>query len=254
MLPANLIKQPFRVSTNNTTCVHVHIGDGENGFNPETDQRVMRFMYVFDERLPPTHPPRRYNHEYSQNIRAPYRRSELWGSRFEASTQIFNIPSIELLESALRGHHPAFNIKNICNGGSRNKKTIGFRQHAGTFEKQRTQFLIQTVCSIVERCRKENGNQYYDRVWAYAEQEDDGNFHFTPSSMKLFRDIGLQRSEDIYEARLAQSDGAEPGGEKVEGYIPFSLGPSIYDSSDSSSYSNNTAAWVWSLGEEIINP
>lgn len=71
-------------------------------------------------------------------------------------------------------------------------------------------------------------NQYYDRVWAYAEQEDDGNFLFPPSpKVELLTDIGLQKPADFYKARLGQADGAEKEGETVSGYTPFRLGPSI---------------------------
>lgn len=92
-------------------------------------------MYVFDELLAPIHPPSRQHHEYAQNIRAACRR-RLRGSRFEALSQIFDTPSIDLLELAFGGHRPAVNIKNLCNGGVRGKKTIEFRQHPCTFEKQ----------------------------------------------------------------------------------------------------------------------
>lgn len=165
MLVSDLIKQNFRVSTNNTAGVRVHIGNGENSFDLETVQRAMGFMYVFDELLAPIHPPSRQDHDYAQNIRAAYRR-RLRGSRFEAPSQIFDIPSIELLELAFGGHRPAVNKKNLCNGGVRGKKTIEFRRHAGTFEKQRIQAWIQTLGGIVEWCRKVDDSQYYGRVWA----------------------------------------------------------------------------------------
>lgn len=243
MLVPDLIKQHFRVINNNATDVHVHIGDGENGFGLETVQRMMGSMHVFDELLAAIHPPSRQDHEYSQNIRAACRH-RLRGTLFEA---------LELLELVFGGHRPAVNIKNLCNSSVRGKKAIEFPQHAGALERQRSQAWVQTVGGIVKWCRKVDDNHYFDRVWAYAEQEDEGNFLFPPSPVHLLRDIVFQKPGDFDEMRLAQADGAESEDETVDGYIPFSLGRSIDDSSDSSSDSNATASKVWSSDEEILD-
>lgn len=84
-------------------------------------------------------------------------------------------------------------------------------------------------------------------------RRDDGNFLFSPSPVKLLRDIGRQKLANFYEARLAQAGETEPEGETVDGHISFSLGASIDDSSDNFSDSNDPALEVWSGDEEIID-
>lgn len=235
MQVAGLIKSHFRVSTNDTTGMHVHIGDSSRGFPLEGCQKVMGFFYTFDELLAPLHPPSRSDHDWARNIRDAFRLpiSNEW-SVAEAVEAIFETTSIEELEFAFEGRKSAVNIKNLRNGGMLGKKTIEFRQHAGTLEPERVQAWIQTVGGIVDWCRRVTDKAYSELVEDSAEQMDQGNVYAPGPAVELLKAIGLKEPANFYQKRLKKNNGKEPEGELITCGKPLSEEYVVDFSSDSS--------------------
>lgn len=235
MQVAGLIQRHFRISTNNTTGMHVHVGDSSRGFPLEVCQKVMGFFYTYDALMAPLHPPSRSDHNWVRNIRDVFQLpiSNSW-SILEALEAIFDTNSIEELEFGFGGRRPAVNIKNLRNGGVPGKKTFEFRQHAGTLEPERVQAWIQTVGGIVDWCRRVSGKQYAELVEDSAEQMDEGEAYAPGTALELLKAIGLKEPAKFYGKRLKKNNGKEPEGELIACGKPLSEEYVVDFSSDSS--------------------
>lgn len=232
---AGLIQRHFRVSTNDSTGMHIHIGNSSKGFPLEVCRKVMGFFYTFDGLLEPLHPPSRQDHDWARNIRDACQLSIInsW-SVSEAVETIFATDSIEELEYGFGGRRPAVNIRNLRNGGVPGKKTIEFRQHAGTLDPERVQAWIQTVGGVVEWCRRVTDTEYAELVEDSAEQQDQGDAYAPGTAVQLLKAIGLKEPADFYRKRLKKTNGKEPEGELITFGKPLSEEYVVDSSSDSS--------------------
>lgn len=236
----HLIKQNFRVSTNTSTGMHVHIGDNGLPFSLETCQRIMGFFYVFDEQLKYLHPPSRRDREYARNIRQAcmLNISNSW-SVVDSLDAIMDTDTIEELEFGFGGRRPAVNLKNLRPGADPNKKTIEFRQHAGTLDDDRVEAWVRTVGGIVDWCREASEEEYDELVRESAQEEDDNQPLAYPTAVDLLREIGLKDPAKFYKKRLAKTKGKEPEGEKIDDSKPLSE-VYVQDSSDSNDSSSSS--------------
>ena len=247
MQVAGLIKRHFRVSTNDTTGLHVHVGDSSRGFPLGVCQKVMGFFYTFDELLAPLHPRSREDHSWALNIRDAFQLPILnsW-SVSEALEAIFDTNTIEELEFGFGGRRPAVNLKNLGNGGTPGKKTIEFRQHAGTLEPERVQAWIQTVGGIVDWCRRATDTEYEELVEDSAEQMDQGDAYAPGTAVELLKAVELKEPAKFYGKRLKKNNGKEPEGELITYGKPLS--DDVVDSS-----SDSSEGGVHSGDEEMVD-
>lgn len=226
-LVAKLVEEEFRVSTNTSTGMHIHIGDGSLGFPLKVCQRVMGFFYVFDEQLKYLHPPFRRNHEYARNIRLScmLNIANTWSVE-ESLESIMTAKTIDELEFGLGGRRPAVNLKNLRSGGDPNKKTIEFRQHAATLDIHRIDAWIQTVGGIVDWCRNATEDEYRGLVHESAHEQDSNQPLSYPTAVDVLRAIGLDKKKDnpvkFYKKRLAKTKGREPQIKEVIDTQPLS--------------------------------
>ena len=254
MQVAGLIKRHFRVSTNDSTGMHVHIGDSSRGFPLEVCQKVMGFFYTFDTMMEPLHPPSRRDHHWARNIRDAFQLSisNSW-SVSEALEAIFETTSIEELDFGFGGRRPAVNLKNLRNGGVlRKKKTIEFRQHAGTLESERVEAWIKTVGGIVDWCRRATDTEYIELVEDSAEQQDQGDAYAPGTAVELLKAIGLKEPAKYYGKRLKKNGGKEQEGELITYVKPLSEEYVVDSSSDSSDSSDSSEGGVHSGDEEMV--
>lgn len=193
----------------------------------------MGFFYTFDELMAPIHPPSRSEHDWAHNIRDVFQLpvSNSW-SISEALEAIFDTNNIEELDFGFGGRRPAVNIKNLRNGGMPGKKTIEFRQHAGTLEPERVQAWIQTVGGIVDWCYRVSGKEYAELVEDSAEQMDQGDAYAPGTAVELLQAIGLKEPAKFYGRRLKNTNGKEPEGEMILRGRPLSEEYVVDSSSD----------------------
>ena len=64
-----LLTSKYRININESTGLHVHVGDGMHGFKFKTLQKLILFLWSFEPQLNSLHPPHRIGHYYCRSIR-----------------------------------------------------------------------------------------------------------------------------------------------------------------------------------------
>jgi len=160
-----LMTSKYVINVNETTGLHVHIGNGERGFTFNTLRKLVSFLFAFTPQLNTLHPPHRQaDNEYIGSLREH--------SRFEARrrpahkvrpTAIHGIvrcltseDPVELfryMQNALStSKWMAYNFASVerLALGRSDRPTIEFRQHEGCVEATAVLNWLKTVVSIID--------------------------------------------------------------------------------------------------------
>ncbi|KAL2069525.1 hypothetical protein VTL71DRAFT_14204 [Oculimacula yallundae] len=161
-----LIPKHFKVLTNVTTGLHVHIGHGTASFSLRDVAKIMAFTYVFEPQLSSLHPLHRYSHKYGGAMRSTsnlstnyqFKYGEL-PSALMAITKILTVTTKFGGERELRqklsilmmtdfdgkmGNYNFNGVGNLARDSFR--PTIEFRQHEGTLDGEQ---IVQWVRLLV---------------------------------------------------------------------------------------------------------
>ncbi|KAI9744659.1 MAG: hypothetical protein M1818_002188 [Claussenomyces sp. TS43310] len=93
------------------------------------------------------------------------------------------------------------------------KRTVEFRQHDGTFERERIVTWIETVVRIVSFTRDVSRPVLVDFLIEQAIKEDRG--HAVMPILDMFRAIGLEKQAGFYAARLRNEDPQEASARRI---------------------------------------
>jgi hypothetical protein len=161
----SLITSKYRVDVNESTGLHVHVGNGhDNGgkFSFRTLRALASFFWTFEPQLNTLHPPYRQDDHFFRSMRAmthwegkhPHVPEPLDGlaTFMGAKTpqKLADLTNAQYGRNAYNFFHSLEGCEGIFSSG---KKTIEFRQHESTFDQDRVKHWIKVVVGIVEFCR-----------------------------------------------------------------------------------------------------
>jgi hypothetical protein len=207
-LACQVITGEFRVETNATTGLHVHVGDGADGYALKTVKKLMAFLWTFEPQIDQLHPKRRARisdneaHTWYESLR---RGSILCGRRsldesfpmkvLDGLKIIFDTGDIDDLNTLMSPAYnkSAYKIEHLIYSDTI-KRTVEFRQHEGTMHGTRVVEWIKTVVALVEWTMDiqttalveflEEAADFEDRCWPEEEKPPY-------DIIDLFNDMGL---------------------------------------------------------------
>ena len=147
-----VLQQNFRVFTNNSCGLHVHVGNREWGFPRRTLKTFAQLVTVWERQLASLHPGHRINNVH---CRAP-------SSNFCDTDLVKNVLILQDAKSTKAlikvmsfnpygaGRGFAYNMKNLIDKGL--KATIEFRQHEAIFDVPAIAAWASLACRLVEKC------------------------------------------------------------------------------------------------------
>ncbi|TGO32512.1 hypothetical protein BHYA_0311g00110 [Botrytis hyacinthi] len=167
----------YRTNCDLSADIHVHIGNGQKGFDARTVRKFMAFVYTFENQIATIHPPHYMTQRaFSKPVRTHSRlaqvalddRAKILETGGEENVREFDenfiIDSILELNTVdnLVKHLSSPEIEedrffkrltySICNlgtGAEKVKKTIEFRQHKSTFDDEEVYHWITVCASLV---------------------------------------------------------------------------------------------------------
>ena len=154
----------YVTSLNQSTGLHVHVGNGMQSFTFDTMRRLIAFLYAFEPQISSLHPQHRYDSVWAQSLR--------YGSSYVAKFLNSNGSMPRPLEAvahylksaswddllgdcrSVRGGSLAYRFDDLQDFKERHydphaKLTVEFRQHAGSVDGQEIQNWVRTVVGIV---------------------------------------------------------------------------------------------------------
>lgn len=159
------IPSNFRVNSNQSCGLHVHVGDGVNGFDLPTLKSLLAMLWIFEPQIETIHPQHRLESHFASGLYGNTYLSMLsmhgsQGKRLPGLDIIYAVDSInkllELLSAvAVRRYRGAYNFAPQTRpfGEYDLKRTIEFRQHEATLDADRVENWIR-VCEGIMRYAK----------------------------------------------------------------------------------------------------
>ena len=195
----------FPVYVNESTGLHVHVGNQSFGFPLSILKNVAMLVSCFENQFNQLHPAHRLTNDYcalprwafEPNERNPQKIAEIIG-------EIETISRFQwwfCAERSFRGVHNnwrAYNFGNAVTTTSK-KKTIEFRQHRGSLDAQEVQRWILVTCNIVKIAHDANEGAILQMVRRYSNRTN-------LTILDLLRAFGLQNVAMLYEGHVYQHD------------------------------------------------
>lgn len=167
----------YRTSCDLSADIHVHIGNGQKGFDARTVRKFMAFVYTFENQIATIHPPHYMTQRaFSKPVRthsllaqvARDNRAKILETGGEENVREFDedfiidsileldtvdnivkhLSSPEIEEDRLF-KRLTYSICNLETGAEKVKKTIEFRQHKSTFDDEEVYHWITVCASLV---------------------------------------------------------------------------------------------------------
>lgn len=197
------ISTEFRAVATRTTGLHVHVGDGANGFSHSTVRNLIALLWGFEPQLLTLFPP----HRHSQTWCMPLRVDSMYAwhhPKWTISTFLEDLfsPKFGTLAALVRefrvcgGDRCTVELSNLDDPMVAVKQTIEFRAHPGTLDGDDMVMWVKTVVGLMQWAREADSNQLMS-LMAYAEA---GNDEFSVTS--LLEMLGLSEQAEFYKGKL----------------------------------------------------
>lgn len=201
------LSSSYRVVPVRSAGLHVHVGNGVAGFDVPTVRNLIALLWVFEPQLLTLHPPHRHRDQWC----APLRQSSVYARRLQKAelepqtalvledffSEEFDLQRLcqELTHFATR--KCAVKFSNLIGSVDGTKRTIEFRQHAGTLDGEAAVMWVRTVVGLVEWARDVELVAFAELMTECAEV---GHEEFT--AVQLLRRLKLEEQADYYSSRL----------------------------------------------------
>lgn len=158
------IKSQFTMTTNRTTGLHIHVGNGDEGFPLATLKKFSMLVVAFERLINSLHPPERLTSRWCN----PPSRSAAFADEPETCLRMLEIEQcrtqddlVDLMNPS-SGRDCAYNFTNllpvVCKGS---KLTIEFRQHAGSVDPPAIMSWAKFVVALVEYSHEVSESQHF---------------------------------------------------------------------------------------------
>ncbi|MCJ1469250.1 hypothetical protein MMC07_007883 [Pseudocyphellaria aurata] len=187
----------FRLYTNESCGLHVHLGNENKGFNMRTLKNFCSLITLFERQLDSLHPSHRLRNLNARSVRSAFKPNALVGERLAI------ISELGTLDDLVSQFHPqgrkfmAFNFLNLVKGRTRPLgpplRTIECRQHRGTLDLDLITHWVMALCNLVEMSHR-NKAGFLHLVEKHIYDTEDTLY----TVVDLFRDLELPKLADFY--------------------------------------------------------
>ncbi|KAJ5051621.1 uncharacterized protein L3040_001396 [Drepanopeziza brunnea f. sp. 'multigermtubi'] len=162
-----LLPTHFKLITNSTCGLHVHVGHGQKGFTTSNVTRIIAFLYAFEPQLDTLHPLHRYNNAYAKSMRDRCNFVRQFQEQFsEEPTTLAVITKILSLHKGKSPRHFRRALTRLVqidgNGKNEDHPTIEFRQHEGTLDGVRIAAWIRALTGLLDFVESEDYDSLVD--------------------------------------------------------------------------------------------
>lgn len=206
-LACGTLTSEFRVETNASTGLHVHVAEGADGYALQTVKKLMAFLWTFEPQIDQLHPNRRASDKGktwyeslrrgSQLSRGAFTNPQIQLTVVQGLKHIYAADNLAALHDMMRADawKSAYFMEHIATDYDDTiKKTIEFRQHEGIMDGNRITEWIKTIIALIEWITDVEAIPLMDFLMDAAEFED----RCWPAEQKppydivdLLNDIGL---------------------------------------------------------------
>ncbi|MCJ1252821.1 hypothetical protein MMC24_000627 [Lignoscripta atroalba] len=194
-----VINSRFPTIVNDSTGLHVHVGNLDLGFPLQTVKNLITFVAVFEKQLNQLHPENRLTNDYcaqpSKSF-SPGERTPLGiAQRVHSMTSIEEL--VQLMGSEEDGtidHNKCYNVNNL-QYGLQGKRTIEFRQHEGILDPLGVIKWIELTCALVGAAHHSDGKTFLGLV---LEHSDNANL----TIIDLLNGMNLVNLANHYQGRI----------------------------------------------------
>ncbi|MCJ1368989.1 hypothetical protein MMC20_000196 [Loxospora ochrophaea] len=190
------------VYTNETTGFHVHLGNGQTSYPPQTVKNFSMFVTAFEEQIQSLHPSNRLNNTYCQAISDGYilRNLDSVQARVRYIEKCQTPRELVMAMNPDLDRHFAYNFQNIApwNPPDQFKQTIECRQHAGTLDIEEIVNWTKLLVGVVRFAHGIDSPSFMRMVL-----RNSANRKF--DILKLIGLIGLPDVRNYFKTQLGQS-------------------------------------------------
>ncbi|EKD15812.1 hypothetical protein MBM_05823 [Drepanopeziza brunnea f. sp. 'multigermtubi' MB_m1] len=167
-LVCRLLQDNFVLRIVPSCALHVHTGQGDQGFSFETIRRLVSFLWAFEPQLNSLHPPERQDTCFARSLRESSRYSLEYQDRYDRiptgldgavdiqSCQDFNMLCQMVEPSNTSSRYAQVSLAGVLAASkdtAHKMKTVEWRQHQGTLDADAICHWITTVVEIMEMMR-----------------------------------------------------------------------------------------------------
>ena len=207
----SLIASRYKIKTNFTTGLHIHVGNGDRGFSLRCLRNLMQLVTAFEHEIESLHPDSRTKDSYEDDS---------WPSYFSAPSQNWSLHpregplrSVQIIQQArtldelIELMHPCgtkFQAYNISGLRPDEKQTIEFRQHIGSMDPDAVVAWAQFTTGLVTFAHNVSTPRLLDLL---ARQFGEASSLPPPRSEKMdilefMEEIGVGHLVGFYKQRL----------------------------------------------------
>lgn len=187
--------QPWTVTTNSSTGLHVHVGNGRAGLPHRTLTNLAQTLYAFEPAIQLIHPVERVSpwSSWSRPMRSSFPAAN---DHLDNLLAIQECPSIDALAATAAGDGKAaaYNFRTLAKKG-----TIEFRQHRGTIDPDEISAWVELVTGLMQWCHNVPSGVLVPLVMEAARDERLG-------LEELLRLVGKRHLVEWYGRRVARRE------------------------------------------------
>lgn len=214
-----LLTTNYRINCNDKTGLHVHVGNGHDGFTNQVLVNLMATLWVFEDRLERLHPPRRRSGHSGSNWCPSLRTGSALGTQvpytpegkreglkriLELRTQGATLSIVRLMSCEGKSSRLAYNVHHlnesaIIDAEEMSRRTIEFRGHEGTMDPDRILNWVNVCLGLVEFADTVDSDSLEKFLWSHIDDEEEAF-----DVIDLLRAIGRPAEADFYSKRFQE--------------------------------------------------
>lgn len=192
-----LIRAKFDVLVNRTTGLHVHVGNGSEGFNDQCIQNLAQLVTVFQHQIDSIHPDSRLEEYYAMPPSSnPYLNISKGPFAAAGAIQMDDRQTVVVMNPG-NDRSMAYNFTNLADPSSGSKRTIEFRQHQGSVNAGQIVAWAEFVTALVSYCHSIPPERFLKLMLTFATDKDFSVLH-------LMQIIGKPHLVDFYRDKLVR--------------------------------------------------
>ncbi|MCJ1464432.1 hypothetical protein MMC07_003045 [Pseudocyphellaria aurata] len=203
----NLMVSRFKLYTNESCGLHIHVGNGTTGFTLPTLKSFCGLITAFEEQLNLLHPLSRQN-AFAKPIRRAFREGASTREKLGVIAKLNHVEGIIRQFHEDNDKYMAFNFLNLNEDLPNPLRTIEFRQHRGTLDPDMIVNWASVVCVLVNQSHS-NGEALGNLIEKHI---DDAEY----TVANLLSDLNLPDQADYYFPLVLQHLGQSPDETKWE--------------------------------------
>ncbi|MCJ1398462.1 hypothetical protein MMC11_001662 [Xylographa trunciseda] len=176
----NTVAAEFPVFVNESCALHVHVGNMDFGFPIQTVKNFATLVTCFENQFNQIHPLHRLDYAYCLPETLAFRSSERNMWRMAEIIDQLNTPQKIIRQFGTKRndrdevyHWWCYNYNNLVLA----KRTIEFRQHAGTLDLAAVFRWIKLACTLIAIAHNSESEVILDLILYFIEHEQDRNYN-----------------------------------------------------------------------------